>query len=45
MCTMFQVDWTSISSKTTLTKNLSLKCVDEQMNEKTEKNIMALGGA
>ena len=25
MCTKFQVDWTSTSSKTTLTENLNLK--------------------
>ena len=51
MCTEFQVDWTSTSSKTTLTKNFNLKR-DERMegqtdgrtNERTHRpeNIMPL---
>ena len=35
MCTKFQVDWTSTSSKTTLTKNFNLKW-DKQMNRRTD---------
>ena len=38
MCTEFKVDWTSTSSKTTLTKNLNLKWdrqTDEQRNGHT----------
>ena len=36
MCTKFQVDWTSISSKTTLTKNFNLKR-DERTNGRTNE--------
>ena len=35
MCTKFQVDWTSTSSKTTLTKNFNLKRTDAQTDERT----------
>ena len=35
MCTEFQVDWTSTSSKTTLAKNFNLKR-DEQTNGRTD---------
>ena len=35
MCTKFQVDWTSTSSKTTLTKNFNLK-QDERMDGRTD---------
>ena len=43
MCTKFQVNWTSTSSKTTLTKNFNLKW-DRRMNEWTHRpeNIMPL---
>ena len=36
MCTKFQVDWTSTSSKTTLTKNFNLKR-DRRTNEQTDE--------
>ena len=39
MCTKFQVDWTSASSKTTWTKNFNLKRdrrTDELTNEWTD---------
>ena len=39
MCTTFQVDWTSTSSKTTLTKNFNLKWdewTDRQTDEQTD---------
>ena len=42
MCTKFQVDWTSASSKTTLTKNFNLNGrtdgrKDERTNERTHE--------
>ena len=39
-CTKFQVDWTSTSSKTTLTKNFNLKRTDERRHR--PENIMPL---
>ena len=39
MCTKFQVDWTSTSSKTTSPKNFNLKWdgrTDERTNERTD---------
>ena len=51
MCTKFQVDWASTSSKTTLTKNFNLKWdrwMDEgKTDQKTHrlKNIMSIDGA
>ena len=51
MCTKFQVDWTSVSSKTTLTKNFNLKWderTDGRTNRRTDgkthrpENIMPL---
>ena len=38
MFTKFQVDWTSTSSKTTLTKNFNLKR-DEQMNGQPDEQM------
>ena len=41
MCSMFQVNWTSTSSKTTLTKILNLKQDRQTDNEDTDlKNIL-----
>ena len=40
MCTKFQVDWTSTSSKTTLTKNFNMKQTDGRRHR--PENIMPL---
>ena len=48
MCTKFQVDWTSTSSKTTFTKNFNLKGLDARTDERMDEqrhrpeNIMPL---
>ena len=42
MCTKFQVDWNSTSSKTTLTKNFNLKRdegTDKQTDEQTDRRM------
>ena len=44
MCTKFQVDWTSTSSKTTSTKNFNLKRnrrMNEQTTERTDERTDA----
>ena len=45
MCTKFQVDWTSTSSKTTSTKNFNLKGrTDKRMDPQTRKHNAHLWG-
>ena len=38
MCTKFEVDWTSTSSKTKLTKNFNLKQDGRTKDEQTRKH-------